>query len=505
MDLSILMFGLCPFVCSSVCAEQTSLLNKGNELSKDSIVADTTLYAFQKKKNYLLPAAEVAGSNVILFCYDRFVIAEPFSHVTLNVIKDNYKTGFVWDNDAFYTDLLSHPFNGNMYFNMARSNGLSYYESMTYNAFGSLTWEMFGENEPPAIQDWFSTTFGGACIGEVTNRISKLFLNDNEHGLSRFMREGAAMIVNPMLGIHRLLRGESMKIHNNHYLYHNFEETPVECHLSLGGWNLSGNRYLSSGKMNPYFNLMINYGDAIKGDIRKPFDYFNADFTFAVVDNKPLVNTIRILGNILMGRTNENKYMSSKFGLFQYFNYYNSDIVKEGAYSNDYRIAEALGLGPGVVMRFPCSRTFTKIEQQFYADAVIMGGVKSDYLKVSVRDYNMGSGYSLKAKTIVCSSNIFDFNLDIDYYRLFTWNGWENKDYSTISPSKYNIQGDKSNAEMIIIAPTLFINIWKQFGIQLCGNYYYRHTRYAYHNDVEMNNYELKIGLSWWFSRDLHG
>jgi hypothetical protein len=466
----------------------------------DSITADTALYVLPGKKNYLLPAAEVAGSNIMLFSFDRFVISESFSRVTLNVIKDNIKTGFVWDNDAFYTNLLSHPYNGSMYFNMARANGLPYYESMAYCAFGSLTWELFAENEPPAIQDWFSTTFGGACIGEVSHRISQLFLDDQTRGFPRFIREGAAMILNPVAGIHRLLRGEATKIRHQHYLYHDYDATPVDSHVSFGGWYLADNSHLSHGHVYPYFHLGIAYGDPIEGKLSKPFDYFQADLALALADHKPLVNTIRILGNLLMSPAHERKQVSSRFGLFQHFNYFNSDPVKEGSSLTSYRLSEALGLGPGWLLRFSGCGSSTTVEQQFYADAVIMGGVKSDYYSVAVRDYNMGSGFSLKTKTLVSHSDVCQFELNCDYFRLFTWKGWEHRDLSHISPVKYNIQGDKSNAEMIVLTPTLFLNFRQQWGMELSGSYFFRQTRYAYHDDAYVRDYELRIGLSWRFS-----
>lgn len=33
-------------------------------------------------------------------------------------------------------------------------------------------WETTCEIEPPAINDLMATTFGGVCIGEVTNRMT---------------------------------------------------------------------------------------------------------------------------------------------------------------------------------------------------------------------------------------------------------------------------------------------------------------------------------------------
>lgn len=46
------------------------------------------------------------------------------------------------------------------------------WESVPYSFCGSLMWETTCEIEPPAINDLMATTFGGVCIGEVTNRMT---------------------------------------------------------------------------------------------------------------------------------------------------------------------------------------------------------------------------------------------------------------------------------------------------------------------------------------------
>ena len=70
-------------------------------------------------------------------CFDRFVLCEDFAKVNLSSIKENFKTGFVWDNDQFSTNLFAHPYHGGLYFNAARSNGLSFWESAPY-ALGAV-------------------------------------------------------------------------------------------------------------------------------------------------------------------------------------------------------------------------------------------------------------------------------------------------------------------------------------------------------------------------------
>ena len=84
----------------------------------------------------------------------------------------------MWDNDKFSTNLFAHPYHGNLYYNSARGNGLSFWQSAPYALGGSLMWEFMGEVEPPAINDILATTMGGICFGEISHRISHLLLND---------------------------------------------------------------------------------------------------------------------------------------------------------------------------------------------------------------------------------------------------------------------------------------------------------------------------------------
>ena len=69
--------------------------------------------------------AEATGINVAVHCFDRFVMNEDFAKVNLHTIHHNIKTGFVWDNDQFSTNLFAHPYHGNLYFNSARSSGMT--------------------------------------------------------------------------------------------------------------------------------------------------------------------------------------------------------------------------------------------------------------------------------------------------------------------------------------------------------------------------------------------
>ena len=95
-------------------------------------------------------------------------LSDGLCHARAISIKNNFKTGPVWDTDKFSTNLVAHPYHGSLYFNAARSNGMNFWQSIPFAAGGSLMWEFFMENEPPSINDLMATTFGGVELGEIT-------------------------------------------------------------------------------------------------------------------------------------------------------------------------------------------------------------------------------------------------------------------------------------------------------------------------------------------------
>ena len=139
-------------------------------------------------KNQLKAAGIILAANLGVWSYDRFYVGGNYAQINLNTIKKNFKTGFTGDNDGFFTNLLSHPYHGEVYFNAARMNGLNFWQSIPYVAGGSLTWEFFLENEPAAINDFVSSTIGGSSLGEISYRISDQLVDERTVGFERFKR-----------------------------------------------------------------------------------------------------------------------------------------------------------------------------------------------------------------------------------------------------------------------------------------------------------------------------
>ena len=469
---------------------------------RSKIVFTDSTMALPEPKRYWQAAAEATGINVGVQLFDRYALNSDFAQTTLNSLKRNFTDGMVWDNDFFITNLFAHPYHGNLYFNAARSNGLSFWESAPYALGGSLMWEFLGETEPPAINDVIATTCGGIAIGEMTHRLSRTVLDDRDRGGSRFLREAAATIINPIQGLHRIFSGDAWRVRSDHYRYHDFSKIPVDMSFSVGWRYLADNGALFRGIHAPYVNITLMYGTPVDGERHTtPYDFFDLEMNAAFGGGQPFVNTLNIVGRLWSTPILDKKDMAGEFGIYQHFNYYDAKPIEDGSELTPYRISEAAGFGPGFILSLPQTGAMTKLEQRIFTSGILLGGTKSDYFNVIERDYNMGSGFSVKSKTQIEFGKFGRFMLNAKYFRIYTWKGYEDKDLQAFADGTkdlhyLNVQGDRSNAMLLVVNPVMEIHLAKQWSVTLSGAYYSRRTFYKYHDMVKADTFETKLGLT---------
>ena len=447
--------------------------------------------------------AEVTGVNAFVHLFDRCVTNQDFAQTTLHTWSENFKNGFVWDNDQFSTNLFMHPYHGNLYFNSARSQGLNFWQSAPFSMIGSLQWELLGEIEPPALNDLIATTFGGICIGEITYRISRTFLDDSRRGWSRFWREVAATVFNPMGQLKRFATGDAWRVRSGHnrYRYHDQTAIPLDFSISAGNRYLADNGSLFRGEHNPYLNLYLEYGDPVnEGNHNAPYDFFDAEVTFGLSSNQPVINRLHLMGRLWSTPMISHRLVDAEFGIYQHFDYFDSKPVKDGSDQTPYRISEAAAFGPGVIFQLPHVGILSRLEQRIFMNGILLGGTKSDYYNVIDRDYNMGSGYSLKSKTHLELRNFGRFILHAQYYQIYTWKGYDpDKDLSALDHDDLlhlNAQGDKGNASLFVLNPMVEFDFRDRWSLVASVSRFQRHTHYKYHNNVKTNTFEIRIGLT---------
>ena len=203
--------------------------------------------------------------------------------------------------------------------------------------------------------------------------------------------------------------------------------------------------------------------------------------------------------------------MAGEFGIYQHYNYYNSKPIKDGSELTPYRISEVAAFGPGFIVSLPKIGALSQIEQRVFLSGILLGGTKSDYFNVIERDYNMGSGFSIKSKTQLDFGKFGRFILNAKYFRLYTWKGYENKDLQAyVDGTKdlryLSVQGDNSNASLLVVNPVFEFHVARQWSINVSGAFYARRTHYNYYYDrdfvlrenstVRAKTFEAKIGVT---------
>ena len=228
-------------------------------------------------RRFWLAAGEVALVEFLPWAYNRYVTNEHFARISWHTVSENWHTGFVYDRDDFNTNQFSHPYHGSLYFDAARSNGFTYWESGAFALAGSAIWECCMENTAPSINDLINTTLGGMTRGEISYRLATMILDNSASGGERFWRELGAALVNPVGAFTRLVTGDMSRDFPNPE-----ERFPSGFSISadLGYRNVSGAGVTHEHQA--LFSFSALYGDPFNGDIHKPFDTFwvGLDATF---------------------------------------------------------------------------------------------------------------------------------------------------------------------------------------------------------------------------------
>ena len=230
------------------------------------------------EKRFWTAAGEVVLMELLPWSFNRYINDAEFAHISMETISKNFETGFTYDRDHFSTNQSAHPYHGSLFFNSARSNGYTYWESAAFTFAGSFLWETLMEKEPPAINDLVNTTMGGMVRGEIQHRLSKIILDNTASGSDRFFRELGAALVNPMGAFNRLIHGEMTADAPNPD-----DRWPKTLQAGLA----AGYRHINSAEAahpdQGLVTLGINYGDPFAGEVRSPFD----SFRFSIDLNAP--------------------------------------------------------------------------------------------------------------------------------------------------------------------------------------------------------------------------
>jgi hypothetical protein len=445
-------------------------------------------------------ATEIAGLNAGVWAFSRYMLHADYSRIGWKSMKRNFRNGFAWDNDRFSTNLLAHPYHGGLYFNAARSSGMNLQESMLYTIGGSLMWEYLMENERPSINDFISTPIGGVCLGEITFRLSSRLIDDRTAGWMRLGREFLITLINPAQGLNRIMSGDAWKQRN--FRGQPVESSPVRLQIAGGTRILAESRdvKLDNGM---FIDLKLLHGSIFSEENERPYESFSISSTLNFFSNQPLVSNVCVVSQLWgMNIPLKNRRIDLHWGVFQHFDYYDSETMLEKSQTASYRISEAAAFGAGG--QFGISLTEkTAFAVDAHLNAILLGGSITDYYRVGDRDYNIGSGFSSKINWGLIFGTKAVLSTCAEYYQLFTWKGYDPEiDLTRLTPkeqSDLNVRGDEGNTCFTVLKANFSYRFHRHCSFSAETSCYLRTSRHRFFPDVKSRIMESKLGVGYLF------
>ena len=410
------------------------------------------------------PALRVLSTDAFNWAVARYVYNFDWARISLATWKTNIREGWEWDSDKFGINFIGHPHTGNFYFNVARSNGYSYWGSLPFAVEGSLLWEYFGENSRPSINDIINTPVSGMFLGEIFYRLSSNVLDDRTRGGQRVWREILAAIIDPPRALSRFTQKKMFTVTNKEV----YQKEPLNITVYGGAHRIHGTDS-GSAKTNAILHLQLDYGNPFEVRQRKPFDVFRLRTELSYGNGGRLLTNVNGYGILFGKNTGKN---NSLIGAFQHFDYWNNTIFEIGS----------LGFGAGMIMRTPV-RKHSNIYSAIHLAIVPLAGNNSQYGPDTseFRHYNFGGGFEGKIEETFNLHNWATIGFTGFYYWIHTYSGFA------------------GNSLVGIFKPTVSVKLFKNLSIGF-EHHIYQNDRYLKDlPNLHISNTEEKIFLQLYF------
>lgn len=400
--------------------------------------------------------------NIAVNRYNAWVRDESWAGVSPSSWRRNLRLGWEWDEDTFGTNAFEHPNHGGWYFNAARANGLNFWEAAPMTFLGSWMWEYFAETAQPSLNDFIMTSFGGITLGETFYRVATSIRDNTARGSGRILREVAALPLDPIGGINRLVRGEWRKVGANPS---NRDPGAFGLHIyaglrtrkdSVGATNL-----LSGSIM-----LDLLYGDPFQQPYRDPFDVMSVRLQASTDAGLYSVRASgRLFGRNLNSRDATHRHL---FAVGQRYDYVSNPSQRFGAQSIEVGVHSRWKLPLGL-----------HLQTQIFADVVMMGAMDAPSSGTAARNYDFGPGLGFRT----------EFSFEHDGVTYLTLHGRRE--------TLHTVSGARANHTAEFAGIDLSIPITRGIGIALQSGEYVRRSRYSHGVDDVRTSPETRVSVVW--------
>lgn len=242
--------------------DSAEIVFSDNQISKNRL-----LFSDANWKNYFTTAAEIVVTNLVVYDFCTLILDQSWMNMSPSVMWTNLKSPWWWDVSSFLKNQVAHPYFGNMYFTAARSNGLNFLQSLLMTAAGSFLWENCIEAGNNSLNDFITTTFAGAAVGEV------LFRLGNE---AARIHPLLGAVLNPVGGINSILTGRKLGAEKSSIYSLSFDLGFAADWENVGsidnGFAFEKNRFVPAA----YFNAQVVYENPYGHATKEFMDQFAA-------------------------------------------------------------------------------------------------------------------------------------------------------------------------------------------------------------------------------------
>jgi hypothetical protein len=363
--------------------------------------------AFNKRYSWWIPTVRIVSANVASWAMNRYLFKEDWTSSGIHDWRNSFNKGPEWDVDGFGINFIGHPHSGSYYHNIARSNGYSYWQTLPFTIWGSLTWEYLGENTRPSYNDMINTPISGMFLGEIFYRISSNILDDRSRGAERVFREIAAGIVSPTRALNRLTQGKLTRITTKEV----YQKEPLNITINAGAQRINNGTDFGTGGTNVHAMIQLDYGDPFETRQRKAFDVFRLRVEGSIGSEQKLVENVNGYG-FLFGRNIKKE--RSLLAAFQHFDYWNNNVFE----------VASLAFGGGLISKIPVAK-HSNIYSTIHLGLVPLAGNNTHFGPDTsdFRHYNYGGGFQAKGEGTFNLNKWATIGFTGFYYWIHTYDG----------------------------------------------------------------------------------
>jgi hypothetical protein len=336
-----------------------------------------------------LASGELMLTLAIASVYNEYFHDSNYVQVSPRTWWRNLERGFEYDQDKFDTNHFYHPWNGALFYNAGRSNGLGFWGSSSVALAGSFLWECCGETLTMSVNDLVSTSLGGVAMGEMTHRLGSVLLDNRDTGVLAF---------DTVRGVNRVFSGEQRRASN--------PEDPFEWRprrlgalVSAGARRVGDEGSLSGegAKTSPFLDLWVAYGSVFDNERRRPYDSFWMQTQINFADRVDPAGLMTIRGDILSKPFGPPGARKGAIALVQHFDYVNQRTYEFGAQSLALGLSHRLRPSPS-----------TRVELHADLLGTVLGSINSRFElaeppenEEELRRWEYGPGLGARAEALV--------------------------------------------------------------------------------------------------------